>query len=102
MPYDDRGQSGTGSAPRNAKVLLIRDRYAKVNAVYAIEKIGNHGAAILQARGNSISDAVSVANIVTRRMLKGNSKVERVTIDSIELPDTGQLISTIEIVLTKL
>ena len=35
-------------------------------------------------------------------MLKGNSKVERVTIDSIELPDTGQLISTIEIVLTKL
>lgn len=83
------------------KVFIVRDRYAKVNAVHAIEKIGAHGAVILRARGLLISDAVNVANILTYNMLRGTSSVERVTVDSIDDEYTGRLVSTIEIVVKK-
>lgn len=95
-------ESNTKKRSGDPRILVVRDRYAKVNAVNAIEKIGLHGTVILRASGFSISDAVNVANIVTQKMLTGTSKVQKVTVDSIERRETGALISTIEITLVKL
>ena len=43
---------------------------------------------------------MSVANIITQNMLKGNSKTEEISVGS-ETSDDGRLLSTIEIIITK-
>lgn len=96
----DRSQSGSVQ-PRDPRVLIVRNRPSKIVAVDAIELIGNYDRVIIKARGNSIPNAVNVANIVTGRMLKGTSTIEAVMVDSIEPHGMGRLISTIEIVLAK-
>ena len=37
---------------------------------------------VLLAKGNLIPNAVAIANIVTENMLKGNSKIEDIKLDS--------------------
>ncbi|NIP62964.1 MAG: DNA-binding protein [Nitrosopumilaceae archaeon] len=56
----------------------------------------------LRAKGFSIPNAVAVANIITEKMLPGNSKTEDITVDSeIGTQELGRMISTIEIILMK-
>ena len=55
----------------------------------------------LLAKGNLIPNAVAIANIVTENMLKGNSKIEDIKLDSVISEEDGQMISNIEIILTK-
>ena len=57
--------------------------------------------AVLLAKGNLIPNAVAIANIVTENMLKGNSKIEDIKLDSVISEEDGQMISNIEIILTK-
>ena len=71
------------------------------SAIDVLTKIGNTGKAILQARGNSIPNAVAIANILTEKMLKGNSKIDDIKVDSF-IADDGRMISTIEITLLKI
>ena len=54
----------------------------------------------LKAKGNSITNAVSIANIITNNLLKGKAKISKATVDSDPLVKMGSLLSTIEIVLT--
>ena len=56
---------------------------------------------VLLAKGNLIPNAVAIANIVTENMLKGNSKIENIKLDSVISEEDGQMISNIEIILTK-
>ena len=56
---------------------------------------------VLLAKGNLIPNAVAIANIVTENMLKGNSKIEDIKLDSVISEEDGQMISNIEIILTK-
>ena len=49
----------------------------------------------------SVPNAVAVANIVTENMLKGNSKIQEIKLDSVISEEDGQMISNIEIVLLK-
>ena len=56
---------------------------------------------VLLAKGNLIPKAVAIANIVTENMLKGNSKIEDIKLDSVISEEDGQMISNIEIILTK-
>ena len=55
----------------------------------------------LRARGDSIPVAVAVANVLTENMLKGNSKILGITVDSESQGNNGPLISVIEIVIRK-
>jgi DNA-binding protein len=57
----------------------------------------------LTARGQSIPTAVAVANIITENMMKGNSKILEIIVDSEETNEKSgpTLVSTIKIVLTK-
>ena len=56
---------------------------------------------VLKAKGTLIPNAVAVANIVTENMLKGNSKIQDIKLDSVISEEDGQMISNIEIVLIK-
>jgi len=54
----------------------------------------------LVAKGQSIPTAVAVANIVTENMMKGNSKILDIIVDSEEAANQP-LVSIIKIVVTK-
>jgi DNA-binding protein len=63
---------------------------------------GSENKVILKAKGNSIPNAVAIANIVTEKMLKGNSKVGKITLDTVESAGIGSMTSTVEIILNKI
>ena len=71
---------------------LVMDVLQKLNKINKITIKGN---------GESCPATVSVANIITQNMLKGNSKTEKISVDS-EVSDDGRLIPTIEIIITKI
>ena len=71
------------------------------NAVDVLSKLGKFKKVILKAKGNSIPNAVAVANIITEKMLKGDSKIEKITLDSEEVKEMGRVLSTIEILVLK-
>ena len=55
----------------------------------------------LKARGNSIPNAVAVANIVTEKMLVGSTKIEKINLDTVAEAGIGNMISTVEIIIIK-
>ena len=79
----------------------MRGSQAMYTALEVIERLGNEGRLTLKARGDSIPTAVSVANIVTERLVKGTSRVESVHVDSQEIRELGRIMSTIAITLSK-
>ena len=72
-----------------------------VNAIDALSTLGKFKKVILKAKGNSIPNAVAIANIISEKMLKGDSKVEKITLDSEEVKEMGRVLSTIEILVLK-
>ncbi len=70
-------------------------------AVDLIPKIGKSEKLILKAKGHSIPNAVAVANILTEKMLKGSSKIQKILVDSESPEGMGRMISTIEIIISK-
>ena len=55
---------------------------------------------ILLAKGEQIPNAVAVANIITENMLKGNSKIGDILLNS-EINDENLMLSNIKITLLK-
>lgn len=55
---------------------------------------------ILVAKGEQIPNAVAVANIITENMLKGNSKIGDILLNS-EINDENLMLSNIKITLLK-
>ena len=55
----------------------------------------------MKANGDLIPNAVAVANIVTENMLKGNSSIHDIKLDSIISEEDGQMTSNIQITLIK-
>ena len=85
----------------NQYAYNVHDDPVMRNAIDVLEKLGKHGKVILRAKGNSIPNAVAIANIMTEKLLKGNSKVEKITVDSANPAGIGRMLSTIEIILVK-
>ena len=56
---------------------------------------------ILKSNGNSIPNAVAVANIITEDVLKDKSKVQKILLDTLSAAGIGKMTSTIEILLEK-
>jgi len=71
------------------------------NAVDVLSRLGKFKKVVLKAKGNSIPNAVAIANIITEKMLKGDSKVEKIILDSEEVKEMGRVLSTIEILVLK-
>ena len=88
-------------ADANDFVFYIGNEPVMKAAVDLIPKIGKSKMIILKAKGHSIPNAVAVANILTEKMLKGNSKIQKILVDSENPVGMGRMISTIEIIISK-
>lgn len=94
---------GKPSFPNEEKVFVIREEPVMECALDVLMDLGNSGQITLVAKGNAIPTAVAVANIVTENMMKGNSKIVDISVDS----ENGSgkygmtLISIIKIIIAK-
>jgi len=82
-------------------IFNVRNEPVMMEAINVINLLGKSNKAILRAKGNSIPNAVAIANIITEKILKGNSKVQNIILDTDMPAGIGKMLSTIEIVLQK-
>ncbi len=94
------GQEQTNKS-ENAIITIGNDPVMQ-SAIDILSILGNKNQVILRAKGNSIPNAVAIANIITEKMLKGNSKVQKITVDTESAAGIGRMTSTIEIILNKI
>ena len=85
----------------NENNYFIKDESVMTGALDVLTAMDASKRVVLLAKGNLIPNAVAIANIVTENMLKGNSKIEDIKLDSVISEEDGQMISNIEIILTK-
>ncbi len=83
-------------------IITIGNDPVMQSAIDVLSVLGSESQVILKARGNSIPNAVAIANIITEKMLKGNSKVQKINLDTVEAAGIGRMTSTIEIILNKI
>ena len=72
-----------------------------LSAVDVVSKLMNQNKINLKARGNSIPNAVAVANIITEKMLVGSTKIEKINLDTVNEAGIGNMTSTIDIIIKK-
>ncbi len=82
-------------------VFTIEKKPVMLEVVDVLSMLSKSKKAILRAKGDSIPNAVAVANIITEQMLKGNSKIDKISVDTEGAVGIGKMLSTIEIVLMK-
>ena len=63
-------------------IFNVRNEPVMMEAINVISLLGKSNKAILRAKGNSIPNAVAIANIITEKMLKGNAKIENIVLDT--------------------
>ncbi len=103
---EDAGQNNVSSTISDISddelpIYNVHNDPVMIEAINVLSLLGASKKAILRAKGNSIPNAVAIANIITEKMLKGNSRVENILVDT-EMPaGIGKMLSTIEIVLLK-
>ena len=81
--------------------FFIKNESVMKSAVDVITEISSNNRIVLKANGDLIPNAVAVANIVTENMLKGNSSIQNIKLDSIISEKDGQMTSNIQIILIK-
>ena len=96
-PY---GQEQTDKSEK--AIINIGNDPVMLSAVDVLSVLGTKKQVIIRAKGNSIPNAVAVANIITEKMLKGNSKIQKITVDTESAAGIGRMTSTIEIILNKI
>jgi len=83
-------------------VFNIRYEPVMQSAIEILPILGNKKKIILRAVGDSIPNAVAVANIITEKMLHGNSKIQKIKLDTEAAAGIGRMTSNIEIILIKI
>ena len=84
----------------NENNYFIKDESVMTSALEVLTQLSSKKIIILLAKGDLIPNAVAVANIVTENMLKGNSKISDILLDS-EISEDDGMISNIKIILLK-
>ena len=90
---EQEGQEQTEINIGNDPVMLM--------AVDVVSKLMIHNKISLKARGNSIPNAVAVANIITEKMLVGSTKIQKINLDTVAEAGIGSMTSTVEIIINK-
>ena len=90
---ESKGQGQTEITIGNDPVMLT--------AVDVVSKLMIQDKISLKARGNSIPNAVAVANIITEKMLVGSTKIEKINLDTVAEAGIGDMTSTVEIIIKK-
>jgi len=80
---------------------FLKDESVMTSALEVLNKLSSKKSVVLVARGDLIPNAVAVANIITENMLKGNSSINDIKLDSVISEEDGQMTSNIEITLLK-
>ena len=81
--------------------FLITNEPVMILAMDILQVLNKIGKITIIGKGELCPSTVSVANIITQNILNGITKTEKISVDS-EISDDGRLISTIEIVITKI
>jgi DNA-binding protein len=81
--------------------FLITNEPVMILAMDVLLVLNKIGKITIKGKGESCPTTVSVANVITQNILKGITKTEKISVDS-EISDDGRLISTIEIIITKI
>ena len=81
--------------------FLITNEPVMLLAVDVLQVLNKIGKITIKGKGELCPATVSVANIITQNILNGITKTEKISVDS-EISDDGRLISTIEIIITKI
>jgi len=82
-------------------VFIVEKKPVMLEVVDVLTMLSKSKKAILRAKGDSIPNAVAIANIITEKVLKGNSKIDKISVDTEGAVGIGKMLSTIEIVLMK-
>ena len=85
----------------NENSYFIKDESVMASALEVLTQLSSTKRVVLLAKGDLIPNAVAVANIITENMLKGNSSINDIKLDSIISEEDGQMTSNIEITLIK-
>jgi DNA-binding protein len=83
------------------KLIIINQQPAMECALDLLTELVKHKTITLMAKGDSIPTAVAIGNILTENMLKDNSKIVDITVDSESQDGNYALISIIKITITK-
>ena len=67
--------SGQEQTEKSEATIQIGNYPVMESALEVLTILGSKKKVILKSKGNSIPNAVAVANIITEKMLKGNSKI---------------------------
>ena len=97
---EPHGQEQTKKS--DGTIVYIGNDPVMQSAIDVLSTLGNTKKVIIRSKGNSIPNAVAVANIITEKMLNGNSKVEKIKLDTDAAAGIGRMTSTIEIILVKI
>jgi len=81
--------------------FLITNEPVMILAVDVLQVLNKIGKITIKGKGELCPATVSVANIITQNILNGITKTEKISVDS-EISDDGRMISTIEIIITKI
>ena len=80
--------------------FTVTDAPIMQTAIDVLTKLSINNKIVLKAFGTTIPNAVAIANIITENMLKGNSKIDHILLDS-EISEDEGMKSNIKIVLLK-
>jgi DNA-binding protein len=86
---------------QNQTEMNVGNDPVMLTAVDVVSKLMIQNKIKLKSRGNSIPNAVAVANIITEKMLVGSTKVEKINLDTVAEAGIGNMTSTIEIIIIK-
>ena len=99
---DVKATSGQEQTNESETVVNIGNDPVMQSAIDVLGIISKKSQVTLKSRGNSIPNAVAVANIITEKMMNGTAKVEKINLDTMEEAGIGRMTSTIEIILKKI
>ena len=80
--------------------FTVTDAPIMQTAIDVLTKLSINNKIVLKAYGETIPNAVAIANIITENKLKGNSKIDQILLDSEISVDEG-MTSNIKIILSK-
>ena len=92
-------ENASADIPRDQ--IMVVDRAPVMSMVIeAMSILGDKSLLSLRAREDNIPRAVVVANILTEKMMRGNSRVYKILLDG-DIKQDGSMASTIEIIMAK-
>lgn len=93
-------QNSDQSTDNSNSEFTVTDAPIMQTAIDVLTKLSINNKIVLKAFGTTIPNAVAIANIITENMLKGNSKIDHILLDS-EISEDEGMKSNIKIVLLK-